>query len=204
MALPGIIFQSDAKVAALRQCGEEWELLDAQGGVLHRASRVVFANAGGALALLETLQENLPTLNLGASQLPVMRGVRGQVSWARHSELTDAAFAPFPVNGAGSIVPWVPIEADGAQGLAWFVGASYQPDSQPAAPEEKNHAANLARLHKLNPKLGQAWPSSLSQVRSTPEKTRVASPLTGCRWWVRSTKLITPACGYVLAWVPGV
>ena len=131
LALPGITFQGDAKVAALRQCGDEWELLDAQGGVLHSTSRVVFANAGGALALIETLQENLPALNIRVGQLPVMQGVRGQVSWGRHTELADAAFAPFPVNGAGSIVPWVPIEADGAQGLAWFVGASYQPASQP-------------------------------------------------------------------------
>ena len=156
LAQPGITFLGDAKVAALRQCGDEWELLDAQGCVLHRASRVVFANAGGAMALLETLQANLPALNIRVNQFPVMQGIRGQVSWAMHTGLPDATFPPFPVNGAGSMVPWVPVEEDCGQGLAWFVGASYQPDSQPPAPDEKNHAANLARLHQLSPKLGQA------------------------------------------------
>ncbi|NDP39541.1 MAG: FAD-dependent oxidoreductase [Rhodoferax sp.] len=156
LAQPGITFQGDVKVAALRQCGNEWELLDAQDNVLHRASRVVFANAGGATALLESLQATLPALDIRVNQFPVMQGVRGQVSWAMHNGLPDAAFPPFPVNGAGSVVPRVPIDANGGQGLAWFVGASYQPDDQPATPDEMNHAANLDRLCKLNPKLGQA------------------------------------------------
>lgn len=156
LAQPGITFQGDAKVAALRQRGDEWELLDTDGGVLHRAGRVVFANAGGAMALLETLQAKLPALNIRVNQFPVMQGVRGQVSWAMHTGLPDATFPPFPVNGAGSIVPWVPVDEDCGQNLAWFVGASYQPDSQPPAPDEKNHATNLARLHQLSPKLGQA------------------------------------------------
>lgn len=156
LAQPGITFQGDITVAALRQCGNEWELLDAQDNVLHRASRVVFANAGGAKALLESLQTTLPALDIRVNQFPVMQGVRGQVSWAMHNGLPDAAFPPFPVNGAGSIVSRVPIEANGRQGLAWFVGASYQPDNQPDAPDDLNHAANLARLRKLDPKLGQA------------------------------------------------
>ena len=68
-----------------------------------------------------------------------------------HQGAADAAFPPFPVNGAGSVVPVVPVEG----GCAWFIGSSYQPDSKPALPDEKNHAANLGRLNKLIPRLGQ-------------------------------------------------
>lgn len=148
----GVTFQGKARVVALRQCGNEWELLDAQGQVLARASRVVFANAGGALPLLETLQTTQPALGIHVKQLPVMHGVRGQLSWAMHAGAADAAFPPFPVNGAGSVVPVVPVDG----GRAWFIGSSYQPDSKPASADEKNHAANLGRLRKLIPSLGQA------------------------------------------------
>ena len=156
LAQPGITFQAGAAVAALRQCGDEWELLDRQGDVLHRANRVVLANARGATSLLQAVQADLPALGICVNQFPDMQGVRGQVSWAMHKELPDASIPTCPVNGAGSIVPCVPIEASGVQGLAWFVGATYQPESQPAVPDKINHATNLARLHKLTPKLGQA------------------------------------------------
>ncbi|MHB8950003.1 MAG: FAD-dependent oxidoreductase, partial [Rhodoferax sp.] len=156
LAQPGITFQGGAYVAALRQCGDKWALLDRQGDVLHRADRVVFANAGGAALLLEAVQADLPGLAISVNQFPVMQGVRGQVSWAIHTKLPDTVFPPCPVNGAGSIVPCVPMATSGVQGLAWFVGATYQPESQPAVPDKINHAANLARLHKLAPELGQA------------------------------------------------
>ena len=155
LAQPGVTFQGGANVAALRPCGDEWDVLDAQGVVLARASRVVFANARGALPLLETLQTALPTLGLHVNQLPAMHGVRGQLSWAMHLGAPDAAFPPFPVNGAGSVVPKVPTD-DVPEGFAWYVGSSYQPDSRPESPDEKNHAANFGRLHKLLPELSQA------------------------------------------------
>lgn len=152
LAQPGITFQGNAKVASIRQSGNEWELLDALGTVLTRASRVVFANAGGVLPLLEDLKTALPSLGIQVAQLPVMHGVRGQLSWAAHQGTPDAAFPPCPVNGAGSVVPMVPTD----EGAAWFVGSSFQPDNKPPSPDEKNHAANLGRLHKLLPALGQA------------------------------------------------
>jgi len=152
LAQPGITFQGDAKVAAIRQSGDEWELLDAQGQVLARASRVVLANASGALPLLESLQTTLPALGVRVNQLPAMNGLRGQLSWAMHPGAPDAAFPPFPVNGSGSVVPVVPVEG----GAAWFIGSSYEPDSKPALPDEKNHATNFGRLHKLLPALSQA------------------------------------------------
>jgi len=152
LSQPGVTFQGGARVTALRQNGDQWELLDAQGQVLTSASRVVFANASGAKPLIESLQIALPSLGICVQQLSGMHGLLGQLSWALHQGAADAAFPPFPVNGAGSVVPMVPVEG----GTAWFIGSSYQPDNKPALPDEKNHAANLGRLNKLIPQLGQA------------------------------------------------
>jgi tRNA 5-methylaminomethyl-2-thiouridine biosynthesis bifunctional protein len=148
---PGITFQGNAHVATLRQSGDDWELLNAQNEVLARAHRVVFANASGAVPLLENLQASQPAMGLHVQQLPVMHGVRGLLSWAMHPGTPDAAFPPFPVNGAGSVIPAIPVNG----GAAWFIGSSYQPDNKPESPDAKNHAANLGRLHKLIPPLGQ-------------------------------------------------
>jgi tRNA 5-methylaminomethyl-2-thiouridine biosynthesis bifunctional protein len=162
LSRPGVTFQGGARVAALRQSGSEWELLDALGQVLARASRVVFANAGGAIPLLETVQTALPALGVRVNQLPAMHGLLGQLSWAMHQGPAVTAFPPFPVNGAGSVVPMVPVEGDSQKGFAWFIGSSYQPDSKPLVPDEKNHAANLGRLHMLIPNLGQALASQFA------------------------------------------
>lgn len=151
LAQAGITFQGQARVAAIRQSGEQWELLDVQGHVLSRASRVVLATGSDTMALLETLQTALPALGIDRRQLPAMYGVRGQLSWALHPGTPDAAFPPFPVNGAGSVISSVP-SADGA---AWYVGSSYQPERTQPSPDEKNHTANLGRLHSLLPNLGQ-------------------------------------------------
>jgi tRNA 5-methylaminomethyl-2-thiouridine biosynthesis bifunctional protein len=156
LAQPGVTFQGGARVDALRPDGDQWALLDAQGQVLARADRVVFANAGGALPLLETLQTTQPSLGLRLDQLPALHGVRGQLSWALHQDTAEEAFPPFPVNGAGSVIPGIPVDGAAPAARAWFVGSSYQPDTQPALPEGENHAANLARLQQLLPALGQA------------------------------------------------
>lgn len=156
LAQPGVEFQGKAQVSTIRPSGDEWELLDARGQVLTRASRVVFANASGALPLLEELQTPLPGLLV--KQLPAMQGVRGQLSWAMHSGTPVTAFPPFPVNGAGSVIPEVPMN----EGNAWFVGSSYQPDNRPQSPDAKNHAANLERLKKLIPGLGHVLASQFA------------------------------------------
>ena len=151
LAQPGITFQGGARVASLRQNGDQWELLDAQGQTLASANRVVFANAQGLAALLETLQNTLPSFGIRREQLPALFGVRGQLSWGLHQEAPDAAFPPWPVNGAGSVIPCVPVDG----GAAWYVGSSYQPDTRPESPIEKNHSANFGRLQKLLPELAQ-------------------------------------------------
>jgi tRNA 5-methylaminomethyl-2-thiouridine biosynthesis bifunctional protein len=161
LAQPGVTFQGGTRVASVRQSGAHWELLDEQGRVLNRANRVIFANAGGALPLLETLQTNPGSAHIDVKQLPVMHGVRGLLSWAMHPGTPDAAFPLFPVNGAGSVVPAVPIEG----GSAWFIGSSYQPESRPESPDAKNHSANFGRLQKLLPALGQALSQQFADGR---------------------------------------
>lgn len=158
LAQPGVKFQGKAQVSTIRKSGNEWELLDAQGQVLTRACRVIFANACGAIPLLEKLHAALPLMGLLLNQLPTMQGVRGQLSWAMHSGAPVAAFPPFPVNGAGSVIPVVPMN----EGAAWFVGSSYQPDNRPPSSDEINHAANLERLKQLIPRLGHVLASQFA------------------------------------------
>jgi tRNA 5-methylaminomethyl-2-thiouridine biosynthesis bifunctional protein len=153
---PGLSFQGGAHVSALRPSGDEWELLDARHQVLARAKHVVVANASAATSLIEALQTSLPNLGVDIHRLPILHGVRGQLSWSMHPNQPHPAFPPFPVNGAGSVIPKVPLSVDSAPGLAWFIGSSYQPDNQPPAPDNTKHAANLGRVHKLIPGLGQA------------------------------------------------
>jgi tRNA 5-methylaminomethyl-2-thiouridine biosynthesis bifunctional protein len=150
LAQAGITFQGDAKVEQIRPSGNQWELLNARGDVLASANRIVFANAGGAFALLEKLHSSRPTLGINVKLLAAMHSVPGQLSWAMHKSAPDNAFPPFPVNGSGSVIPRVPT----AGGTAWYVGSSYQQGSKPAATDEENHASNLARLNKLMPTLG--------------------------------------------------
>lgn len=153
LSQPGITFHPNATVAGIRASAGDWELLGAGQQVLARVQRVVLANACNAAALAQALQVNEPTLNPGFRHLPQMHGVRGQLSWGWHRDTPDAPFPPFPVNGAGSVIAHVPM--GDASAHAWFVGSSYQPDTLPAAPDAVNHAANLGRLQRLLPGLGQ-------------------------------------------------
>lgn len=152
LAQPGITFQGHATVSGLRREDNGWAVLDGAGQVLARADRVVIANAMGALPLMASLARTLPHPDAVMTPLPALQGVRGQVSWGLHAGLADDAFPPCPVNGSGSVVSRVP----SPEGLAWFVGANYQPEGQtPPAPAD-NHITNLARLVQLLPELGAA------------------------------------------------
>jgi tRNA 5-methylaminomethyl-2-thiouridine biosynthesis bifunctional protein len=158
LSQPGIQFQGGVHVTALRQCGDLWELLDAQGKILSCTRRVVFANAQGVRPLLAGLQASQPDGAPQLKQLPALHGVRGQMSWGWHADLPEAVFPPFPVNGAGSVISQVPVPqaaGESKTAKAWFVGASYEPADALPVPEQENHAANLARLKTLLPTLAQ-------------------------------------------------
>ena len=152
LAQPGIGFHGHVAVHNLRRDAGGWTLLDPLGQPIATVARVVLANATGAVPLLERVQAQHPDWPLHLHQLPATHAVRGLVSWARHDSPELRPFPPVPVNGNGSLIAGVPF-ADGAR---WFVGASYQPASQPEWPDEKNHGANVLRLEKLLPVLSAA------------------------------------------------
>ena len=149
LSLPNITVQSNAQVASLTQMDGRWSVFDAQGHALASGDRVVFANATGALPLLEQVQKKHPERHLQLNRLPQLHGVRGQVTFGRHVNAADAMFPPTPINGSGSIIAQIPM----AEGWTWFVGSSFQPDRQPSHSPEHNHWANFERLKQLKPSL---------------------------------------------------
>lgn len=152
LAQPGIGFHGGVVVHDLRRDPQGWTLLDPLGQPITTVPRVVLANASAARPLLERVQARYPAWPLHLNQLPATYGVRGLVSWARHDTPELRPFPANPVNGNGSLIPWVP--HDGT--ACWFVGASYQPVAQPEWPDDKNHGANVLRLEKLLPALSAA------------------------------------------------
>ena len=146
------IFHGGVTVHDLRRGDGGWTLLDSEGHEITTVARVVLANAVGALPLLRQAQGSQSTLAWGLHQLPAVYGVRGQVSWAVHDAPEQLPFPAGPVNGNGSLIPFVPF----ADEQRWFVGASYQPLGKPEWPDDKNHGANVLRLDKLLPALSAA------------------------------------------------
>jgi tRNA 5-methylaminomethyl-2-thiouridine biosynthesis bifunctional protein len=151
LSLPNISFQGGAQVASLAMIDGRWSVLGAEGLLLTIADRVVIANATGALPLLQQVQADWPELPLHLDRLPTLQGVRGQLSFGRHAHTTQAEFPPTPINGAGSVIPFIPTD----DGLTWYIGSSFQPDTQPINTIEKNHEANFERLRILRPRLAK-------------------------------------------------
>ncbi|TXT36174.1 MAG: FAD dependent oxidoreductase [Comamonadaceae bacterium] len=148
---PGVTFQGNARVADVCRQGNTWVLSDAQGELLCEAECVVFSNASGAFDLLQKMKH--PALDTQGSEphLPSKQGMLGLLSWALHAESEKTGFTPFPVNGSGSIVTGIPTE----NGQAWFMGSSYQPESQPERSDQENHLRNLDHLEQLLPPVAQ-------------------------------------------------
>jgi tRNA 5-methylaminomethyl-2-thiouridine biosynthesis bifunctional protein len=151
LKLPGIAFKSQTCVTALRKQGGLWEVLGSNQQVLCTAEHVVLANACGALELLNTCQQDQVELATHVAHLPAMHGMRGLLSWAKHTRPPEGVYPPHPVNGSGSIVPDVPMDG----GSAWFMGSSYQPANQTERSDQANHDINYAHLQQLLPQLAK-------------------------------------------------
>jgi tRNA 5-methylaminomethyl-2-thiouridine biosynthesis bifunctional protein len=149
LSLPNITFQSNAQVTTLNRANGQWVLQNSKGQSLVSADRVVFANSNGAFPLMLKVQQDFPELTLDLGRLPAAHGVRGQLSFGRHADAAQATFPGAPINGAGSVIPRIPTP----EGLSWFVGSSFQPDTGPVNVPEKNHWANFGRLQILSPEL---------------------------------------------------
>ena len=133
LAQPGIHFRGFSSVAGLRREAGQWQVCDAGGALLASADLVVVAAAHGSAALLG-----------GGLRL---NPVRGQLSWQRHSP--GLPLPPWPLNGHGHLIPRVPL----ADGRAWIAGASYGRGDADTGLRPQDHAANLERLHVLQPEL---------------------------------------------------
>ena len=150
---PGVDFQPQTQVTGLRRGAQGWALLDATGTLICHADRVVLANACGAKPLLHSLALQEPEFALRLARLPASHGMRGLMSWGKHREDTaeQRAFPIFPVNGSGSVIAHVPL----ASGTAWYIGSSYQPETQPERTDADNHGRNFAHLQQLLPELAE-------------------------------------------------
>lgn len=137
LAEAGVRFLGSSDVASLRAVASGWELLDAQSQVLATADQVVLANALDAPRLLATL----------GLRLPPVHGMRGVLSWGRHTPASLAVSPPHPVNGAGSFIPDVPV----AGGRAWYAGSTYEGLTQPAAAQAEHLQTDLDKLRRLLP-----------------------------------------------------
>ena len=149
LSLPNITFQGNAQAVSLKRTQDQWCVLDAQGQQLTCSDRVVFANATGVLPLLQRLQTDHPQHQFQLEKLPRLQGVRGQLTFGRHAATPEAPFPSAPINGAGSIIPDIPT----SEGLTWYIGSSFQPETQHAHPPEHNHQVNFERLAQLKPDL---------------------------------------------------
>lgn len=160
LAQPGIDLQLAVAVADVRRNPAGWSLHDASGAEICRARRVVLANAGGALPLLQRMAQQQPELAQACARLPAVQGVHGLVSWGQHTAPELRPFPDAPHNGSGSLIPHIPMDG----GRHWFVGASYQPHSAshpaphppPQWPDAHKHQANWQRLARLLPALAGA------------------------------------------------
>ena len=161
LARPGVQFRGGTQVTGLRRQHDQWELLDAEQRPLLATRRLVLAQAHGVLPLL---QSSIAVADLRGSALTSLHPVPGQVSWGWHRDApggADPALPPFPVNGAGSLLPAVPL----AEGLAWLAGATYDAPGATAPDPQSGHKANLTRLARLLPAAAAALSPDFARQR---------------------------------------
>jgi len=137
MKTPGITWRGHSKVARLASAPQGWQALDERGQILAEAPLVVVANAFDSARL-----------TAGLVALP-LQAIRGQVSWGLHrrsAENLAQSLPPLPLNGSGSLIPAVPLDA----GLAWLIGATYERDVATPRVTLHDHQENFRRLQALH------------------------------------------------------
>ncbi len=170
LAQPGITWQGGMGVQCLRRQGECWQLLDAQDRVLAEAPRVIVCAGYASHTLLPRV-------------LP-LQALRGQLSWSWRSAGDGDAFPASPVNGRGNFIPQVPTD----QGMAWYLGSSFERDSTDTQARDSDHQSNYAKLRALLPETARALATSFegSQLQAftavrctTPDRLPVVGALDG-------------------------
>ena len=145
---PRIQFVPNTSIQGLRQDGNSWQCLDPNGHAVMQAPLVVLAT-GPATGGLLPLGHTLP-----------LQPVRGQVTWGLHTDGAAHTIPPYPANGSGNLVPYIPTQA----GKAWFMGSTFERDvtelPAPNSDQATAHGSNLAKLRQLLPQTAmelQPW-----------------------------------------------
>jgi tRNA 5-methylaminomethyl-2-thiouridine biosynthesis bifunctional protein len=120
------------EAARVERVGDEWNVFDAEGHLLARASAVIFANAHEAARVA------------GLRYAPT-RSVRGQLTLLPAGSVPSLASLPLPVIGDGYAVPL----PDGVT----LTGATYDIDDPERAVQTAGHVENLQRLAQMLPTL---------------------------------------------------
>ena len=164
LASPGVTWRGGAAVSRLARYGNVWQAFDAAGHELASAELVVLTAGYTSRALAESA---------GVSKTLALQPIRGQASWALHRQGIDENLPPVPVNGHGSLVPAVPLEA----GLAWVAGSSFVRDDTGTELRRDDEHYNWGKLKTLLPSVAQglAAPFESGQVQGWA-RTRCATP----------------------------
>ena len=146
LATPGVTWRGQSEACQLLRQADQWQVLDAAGQMLAQAELVVLAAGHGSAALAESA---------GVVNPLALQPIRGQASWGLHAPDTASAMPPFPVNGHGSLVPNVPLDA----GMGWVIGSTFERDShsRDIRPADEQH--NFSKLQTLLPVAAQALAS---------------------------------------------
>jgi len=145
LATPGVQVRWNTRVHALRQSGQGWQALDAQGQVLAEAPQVIVASGYDTRTLLP--EATLP-----------LNPLRGQISMGPLADLPavlQSQLPPVPVNGHGSFITGVPLPPELGDGPGWYLGSTFERACPEAVLREEDHAANHARLATLLPSLSE-------------------------------------------------
>ena len=170
---PHIHWQGQTRVASLQRVDGQWNLRDSDGKLLAQAPLVVVAAAYASSALLAPLCD-VP--------LQALRGL-ASVGHYRSGQTADAALLPFPVNGDGSLVPWVPVAQGDGNSALWVLGSTFERDQTrtdlSAAEVQALHEANRARLQTLLPALTLPPPdSAFIGIRcASPDRLPLVGPV---------------------------
>lgn len=161
---PGVTWRGRTAVSRLLRENNTWQALDAADQEIASAELVVLTAGFASRALADSA---------GVGKTLALQPIRGQASWALHRPGLDDNLPPVPVNGHGSLVPAVPLEA----GLAWVAGSSFVRDDTGTELRREDEQYNWGKLQTLLPTVAQglAAPFESGAVQGWA-RTRCATP----------------------------
>jgi tRNA 5-methylaminomethyl-2-thiouridine biosynthesis bifunctional protein len=195
LAAPGITWQGNAAVAALRLDRPQteggvvdapgWTALAADGTVLAQAPVVVVAAGFDSLDLLASAD---------APALP-LNPLRGQLLYG---PMPDAPhpLPPFPVNGLGNFITGVPV--DGTP--SWVLGSTFERGCREAVLREADTQKWPSNSPCCCPKAPKPWRRRSPAAPPAPGPPCAAPCPTACPWSARPMPAPCPGCSSAPAW----